>query len=112
MWMDVRGVANTVALPEPSMVMSEEFRNSLAALASSESEAIVSMLDSLESRIYASLPDQPDDPDAESQFVGVSPPQRLLTGSVLTVDGLRSALERTDSRWRLDAVCAVADYIE
>lgn len=62
-----------------------------------------------EARFYEEAPGS-HDKDSEAEFVGAAPPE-LLTEPVTTVADLESLLGRLDSRWRLDALVALDDYL-
>ena len=107
MWMDERGVAHTVALPNPAEVMSHRFRASLDVLVSRRQAEVAGVLERLENGIYEKVSSVPVDGAYERR----SPPRSLLDDQVWSEQELEAALEQVDLRWRLDALLAVGEYI-
>ena len=112
MWIDVDGVAHSVALPDPSDLMSAEFQAGLEALLSKESAAVSQIVVDEEDRFLDQDLTTLADPEKESAFEGLAPPRSLLKGQLSTPDDVRNAIADTDWRWRLDVICALDDYIE
>jgi hypothetical protein len=106
-WLDERGVAHTVALPNPSELMTDRFKASLDALISAHRGEVADLLERLEEEIYQQVFSIPVDPAYE----GLSPPQELLAPEVWSVEDLAVVLSEIDLRWRLDCVCAMGDYL-
>lgn len=111
MWVDASGVAHTVALPDPSVLMERAFRDSLSALLDRVPEELWEVLDECETQVYVAMADTRWSPEIEAQFEGVPPPANLLDGLVLAPSDIRLALDRMDRRWRLDAISAIGDYL-
>jgi len=107
MWVDDDGVCHTVAVPDPTVLMSVAFRESLDRLLATAQEEVVKAVEMEEARFYALDSHAKDD---EAAFVGVAPPE-VLTEPVSTVADLTSLLGRVDYRWRLDALVAIDDYL-
>jgi len=112
MWFDDDGTCHTVALPDPTELMTASFRSTLDQLLISQPESVSDALAVEEGRFFeeqtvveVSTSDEPD-------FVGVAPPMDLLAGTVRTVAELRAGVQRIDRRWRLDALMALDDYVE
>jgi len=112
MWIDSDGVAHSVALPDPSDLMSAEFRRGLDALVSTESAAVSQVVEGEEARFFDQDLRTLADVEKDSAFEGLAPPRSLLDGFVSTPDDVRTAIASTDWRWRLDVICALDDYIE
>jgi hypothetical protein len=108
-WVDEEGVCHTVALPDPTVLMSEAFRESLDRLLVTAREDVASAVEMEEVRFYRGVPGSRSNDD-EAEFVGVAPPE-VLTEPVSTVADLTSLLSRLDHRWRLDALVALDDYV-
>lgn len=109
MWVSDDGRLNTVALPDPSHVMTEEFRRSLEALAENDPESVAEAIEDAEDAVY--------DRDwsgliGAEDYVGAPPPTDILRGSINTTSDLSDALLGVDGRWRLDAIVAVIDYLD
>ena len=109
MWVDDEGVCHTIALPDPTVLMSEAFRESLDQLLGTARNEVARTVEVEEARFYEEAPGS-HDKDSEAEFVGAAPPE-LLTEPVTTVAELESLLGRLDSRWRLDALVALDDYL-
>ena len=89
--------------------MSEAFRESLDRLLATAQEEVARTVEMEEARFYKSAPGSHGNDD-EAEFVGVAPPE-VLTEPVRTVGDLTMLLGRLDSRWRLDALVALDDYL-
>jgi hypothetical protein len=111
MWLDELGVAHTIALPKPKVLMTKSFRGSLGAIVRSDPHAVEAALERAEEQLFATGPIAAD-PAVEEQFVGLGPPRKILRGSMDDAAGLLAVLERLDHRWRLDAILALQDYID
>ena len=112
MWIDADGVAHSVALPDPSDLMSSVFKASLDALLSKDRAAVSLILEQEEERIFEQDLTKLADPEKESAFEGLTPPGSLLDCPVSVPEDVRTAVERIDWRWRLDVICALDDYVE
>jgi len=110
MWIDDQGVCHTVALPDPTTLMSTVFRDSLDRLLATSGEAVAEVLGTEEARFYKDRARTRPDGTDEAEFVRVAAPE-VLTDSVGTIDDLRSQIRRVDCRWRLDALVALDDYV-
>jgi hypothetical protein len=108
-WIDDENVAHTVALPDPTVVMTDEFRTSLDTIADGNRAALQGIVESAEMRAYAS--DWSDMNGAETH-ASVAPPGDLLKGRIVRPEDLASAIEQVDLRWRLDVIMALDDYME
>lgn len=112
MWIDADGVAHSVALPDPSHLMSPTFQTALDALLATDREAVVLILEQEETRLFEQDLAALRDPEKEDVFEGLTPPVSLLDGQVSDSEDVRAALERMDWRWRLDVISALDDYID
>lgn len=112
MWVDPKGVAHTVAVLDPATLMDPVFRAALAVLAEHASDDILGLLEECEMAVYDDVAVSKQDPEIEEFFEHAPPPKELLTGTVTSPAALRVAIESTDPRWRLDAVCAVVDFLD
>jgi hypothetical protein len=108
MWIDDGGVAHTVALPDPTEVMSDDFRAGLDALAHSDANALREVIEQAEEQIYEAgwL-----ELSTSAEYVGATPPVSLLRGHVRTARDVANAIDQTDLRWRLDVIMALDDYM-
>ena len=52
------------------------------------------------------------DPAVEAEFVGLTPPAKILRRSIRDAEDVLVAIGRVDERWRLDAILALEDYID
>lgn len=111
MWVDAQGVCHTVALPDPTELMSDAFRVSLDRLIGEQADEVSDLLSAEEERFYREQLAGPRSDVRESSFEGISPPSGLLGTPVETVDELRSCILAIDRRWRLDVVVALDDYL-
>jgi hypothetical protein len=96
MWMDQRGVAHTVALPDPATLMSDRFRASLDAVVAVRHAEVSALLERMEDGIYKKVSSMHVDGEHELQ----SPPEELLDGEVWSEQELKAALEQIDLRCR------------
>lgn len=112
MWIDADGVAHSVALPDPSDVMSSTFHDDLEALLATDREAVVRIVEKEETRLFEQDLTTLRDPEKEAAFEGLAPPGSLLDGHLSASEDVRAVIERIDWRWRLDAICALDDYID
>ena len=106
MWIDSKGVCHTIALPDPTALMTPAFRESFDALLTTDSEAVEALIDD-ESWF---VPDfRETGPQAE--FVNRTPPTGLLSAAVASVDDLAATIRSVHVQWRLDVVLALEDYL-
>ncbi len=112
MWIDAHGVAHSVALPDPTELMTVAFKQSLDAVASEERAAVLLILEEEEARVFGQDLSGLSDPEKESVFEGLTPPVLILDGHMNAPQDIRTAVESVDWRWRLDVICALDDYIE
>lgn len=110
MWIDVKGVCHTVALPDPAELMSDEFRHGLDRLISERGEEISDLVSTEEERFYREHAAGPVSGPEESGFEGLTPPLGLLRGSVTTVEELSARIGAVEHRWRLDVLVALDEY--
>jgi hypothetical protein len=108
-WIDDEGVAHTVALPDPTLVMSEDFRSSLDTLAARDREALCAVVEHAEMRAY-----ETDWSDLRGSEIHVraAAPADLLRGHLVTPDDLVHAIDQVVPRWRLDVILALDDYLD
>lgn len=96
MWLDSDGGIHTVALPDPTDVMSEGFRASLDVLVETNRASVEDLLERAEELL---LEEDLGALGTDEAFVGQSPPQALLDGSVSTEAELEQALQGVNLRW-------------
>jgi hypothetical protein len=108
-WIDGDGVAHTVALPDPTRVMSEDFHESLDALAARDRPALRLVVKRAEVRAY-----EADWSDLRGSEIHVraAAPVGPLRGRVVSPDDLAHAIDRVVPRWRLDTILALDDYLD
>lgn len=111
MWTDNRGIYHTVALPDPTTLMSDVFRASLDRLVADERAAVAEMIESEENRFYEEPRELLEGTADDGGYVEAVPPTGLMTGTVATTGELQVAIQSIDRRWRLDALMALDDYI-
>ena len=102
-------VAHTVALPNPTDVMSTEFREGLDRLSPSDREALQDEVERWEEGLLSA---GRHGFTGSADLVEVVPPTALLQGSVWTVQDVEAAVERVEPQWRLDALLALGDYLD
>lgn len=112
MWVDVDGVAHTVALPDPTGLMTTDFELSLDALLAVDRAAVLRIVEQEEDRFFEEDLLGLADPAKESVFERQTPPMALLAGPVNTSEALRSAVRQVEWRWRLDAISAISHYVD
>ncbi len=111
MWVDDKGVCHTVALADPTWLMSDTFRRSLGRLMARDPDDLDDVFETEETRFFEERAVSPLRDSEEAEFVAAIPPPSLLDGPVETVDDLRQLLRGIDNRWRLDALLALDDYL-
>jgi hypothetical protein len=111
MWIDDQGVAHTVALPDPTELMSDEFRRSLDKLIDQRADGVSDLLSAEEDAFYVARMNGVPIDAGERDFEGLAPPQALLDDPVSSLDDLRARILAVDARWRLDVVVALDDYL-
>lgn len=113
MWVDSEGVCHSVALPDPTELMSELFVQHLDLLFLEEGESVLDLLNEQEDALFSDdTLLQFADLDAEQEFMDEPAPRVLLVASIRTIGDLRECIASVDLRWRLDAVLGLQDYLE
>ncbi len=111
MWVDDQGVCHTVALPNPTVLMSDVFRHSLDRLLARGPEDVAELIETEETRFYEEHAGSHSGDSDEPGFVGATPPQGLMTRPIATSADLISLIREIEDRWRLDALVALDDYL-
>jgi hypothetical protein len=108
-WVDEEGVGHTVALPDPTKVMSADFQAGLDVLVGRERDALRSIVEHAEKRAY-----EADWSDLVGSEVHVEAPAPadLLHGHPTTPDHVAHAIDQVVPRWRLDVILALDDYVD
>jgi hypothetical protein len=109
MWIDDDGVTHTVALPDPTRVMSDDFRASLDALVAGDRDALRVIVEHAEMRAHEA--DWSDLVGSEIH-VAAPAPVDLLQGRLATPDDVAHAIDQVVPRWRLDVILALDDYLD
>lgn len=109
MWVDGKGVLHTVALPDPTDVMTGEFRRGLDSLLAAERERLSDIVEDVQARL---LEMDWSHVNRSESGIEATPPRDLLRGAVRTFDDVSDAIERVQERWRLDVALALEDYID
>jgi hypothetical protein len=108
-WIDDDGVLHTVALPDPTDVMTVEFRVGLDSITGVRRDALRALIEDAQMRVFETtwshLPRTED-------YVGAAPPTGLLRGEVMAPEDVARVIDDVEARWRLDAIEALDDYIE
>ena len=81
MWIDDVGVLHTVALADPTELMTSEFRDGLAVIIAERRTDLRAILELAEERAYDS--DWPNLPKANA-YIAATPPIGLLHGDIVT----------------------------
>ena len=111
MWVDDQGMCHTVALADPTELMSDIFRQSFGRLMARDQVDLGDVLEAEQMRFFEERAVSPLRDSDETLFVAAVPPLTLLVEPVETVDDLRKLLRGIDGRWRLDALLALDDYL-
>lgn len=109
MWVDGQGVLHTVALPDPTDVMTDEFRRGLDSLLAAERARLSDIVEEAQMRL---LEMEWSHMGRSESDVESTPPRDLLHGAVHTSDDVSDAIEGVPERWRLDVALALEDYID
>lgn len=111
MWVDDQSVCHTVGLPEPTVLMSDAFRESLDRLLAEHMEEVAEVIAAEEARFFEEQALVSVSLAEEREFMGTPPPAMLVTEALANVNDLRSLIHEINRRWRLDALTALDDYI-
>ncbi|RYV49792.1 hypothetical protein [Pengzhenrongella frigida] len=109
MWIDDAGVLKTVALPDPTAPMTSGFRDGLDVLIAQRRTDLRTTLDLAEERVFDS--DWSNLPK-DCVYVASPPPIGLLRGAIVTPEDVARVIAEVSPRWRLDAIMAIADYVD
>jgi hypothetical protein len=109
MWIDDDGVTHTVALPDPTHVMTDDFRASLDALVARDRDALRAIVERAEIRAHET--DWSELVGSE-MHVAAHAPAELLQGRLATPDDVAHAVDQVVPRWRLDVILALDDYVD
>ena len=109
MWIDDAGVLNTGALPDPTAPMTPGFRDGLDVLIAERRTDLRTTLDLAEERAFDS--DWSNLPK-DDVYVAAPPPTGLLRGAIVTPEDVAQVIAEVNPRWRLDAIMAIADYVD
>lgn len=109
MWVTSDGRTNTVALPDPSYVLSDLAFDTWCELV--ETVPQVQLEQMLTERFDAVLAKHPHPPDLDDEYVGMAPPQAVVDRDLSTLDQLEQALNAVEPRWYLDVVDALRDLV-
>lgn len=111
MWVDGQGACHTVALPDSTFLMSTVFRQSLDQLILGDQEDLAALIEMEQMRFFEEMSAALLWESEETDFVAAAPPLMLLKESVETLEDLRKLIRGIDTRWRLDALLALEDYV-
>ena len=111
MWIDDQGVFQTVALPDPTELMSDFFRRGLDRLLAQARKEVADAIEIEELRFHAEGATLIAASD-EERFAGDTPPKGLMAEPIRTVEDLTECIRDMDDRWRLDALVALTDYVD
>lgn len=109
MWKTPDGQAHTVALPDPTSAMTQEFIESLHALEPDACIALAASVEEAQEDFFDLLddvePTGPTSPDEDGL------PGEYLQGLFESAEDIAHYLNQIDVQWRLDALLAVDDYL-
>ena len=109
MWVTEDGRTNTLALRDPSYVLSDVAFSAWNRLVETVPyERIESVLTE---RFEAVLEAYPHLPDPNDEYVDAFPPAELVDVDISTYEDLQAALDAVDVRWYLDVVTALTDLL-
>ena len=111
MWIDDDGRCHTVALSDPTILMSDVFRQSLDALLARGRQGVEEAIEDEWVRFFEEGVELSVRGSHESEFVGLVPPADLMVEPFGDVADLRQLIAEIDPRWRLDALAALDDYV-
>lgn len=112
MWIDDDGVAHTVALPDPTHVMADDFRTSLDLLAEQDRPRLRDLLEVAEIRLLDADLSRLKRPAHDAEFREAAAPGDLLRGRMATPEDLTRLIGQVELRWRMDAILALFDYVD
>lgn len=112
MWRDEQGVFHSVALPEPRSIMAPEFADSLQELISKKRirRRLIRQLDRAEIELVSEA--GPLEDVVVGELRGAMPGEILLAAAVCSIDDVLREIAQVAFRWRLDALMAVADFVD
>ena len=108
-WVDEKGVGHTVALPDPTRVMTTDFQESLDALIARDRDAVRTVVEQAESLAYET---GWSDLVGSKTHVEAPAPADLLQGHLATPEDVGVAVDEVVPRWRLDVIMALDDYVD
>lgn len=112
MWVDREGVCHSVALPDPTVVMSEVFLEHLGSLLDEGGWSVRNSLEEKEGALFTEeFLSRFSDLTVEEDFIDEPPCRVLLMAPMRTLGDLRESIDGVDPRWRLDAILALQDYV-
>jgi hypothetical protein len=110
MWIDSAGAFHTVALPDPTVLMSQQFRASLDELCESDQDSVTAVIERAEEQFFEDAQIE-EASSLESQYAERIPPI-VLIDPVESVNHLVQMIAEVDYRWRLDVIMALGDYLD
>lgn len=106
---DGDGVLRTVALPDPTDVMTEQFRVGLDSIIAIHRDPLRELVESALMRVYQRGWSHQRRQKATSGRLHLPD---VLQDEVMAPEDVARAIDEVESRWRLDAISALEDYIE
>jgi hypothetical protein len=110
MWMSSDGRVNTVALPNPSSAMDDDFVQSLVELGPDGRSDLASRVEDAQERFFDFVdgiaPSEPTSPGHDGLPLG------FLRGSFVSAQEIANYVDQIDVHWRLDALMAIEDYLD
>lgn len=110
MWKSPDGRAHTVALPDPTSAMTDEFVESLGGLDSDARSDLATLDEDAQDDFFDLLDDiEPTEPTSPEND-GLS--LNYLSGSFESAEHFVEYLSQIETRWQLDALMAVEAYLD
>jgi hypothetical protein len=109
MWITPDGVQHSLALPDPTEVLTDRALASFAVLVGRADRDDLELW--IDDRLLA-LHDASFPPDPDGLFFERAPAVGMLDGDLSTLEGLDEALAPIDPRWQVDLLLALHDIVD
>lgn len=112
MWISSDGRINTVAIPDPTDIMTDDFaKNCRIVWRKTKRRVRRNWLDRLEEGILIEAANR-EISSVESDFSGMPPPREILSGTPQSLEDIASSVHAVEQRWQVDVVMALTDYFD
>lgn len=111
MWISSGGGINTVAIPDPTDVMTDDFAENCRIVWRKAKRRVRSnWLDRLEEKVLIEAANC-EVLSVESDYFGAAPPREILSGTPRSLGDIARSVHAVEQRWQVDVVMALMDYL-